>query len=371
VSGGLSIHVDIGHPAHVHFFRHAVAEWRRRGHRVRLTSREKDVTLALLAAHRLEHRVLSAVGRGTVGLARELLVRVWRLRRELSRHRADVVTAIGGGFIAPAGKLAGVPSLVWTDTEHVSTDPWLSEPWATAICTPDCFGRDLGRRQVRYRGLHELAYLDRRRFAPDPAVLADLGLAAGEPFAVVRFISWGAGHDAGHGGFSDAQKRRLLAGLGERMRVVVTSEARLPDDLGHLHLPVGPERLHDLLAFAALSVGEGATLATEAALLGVPAVYVSSLAHSMGCLEARASDGTVHLHATGEAGVEDALALAADAAAGAEQRRRRDAFVAGRIDVSGFAVEAVEAVAAGAGAAQLRRLEAAMEPSGGAAGLTL
>lgn len=363
----LSIHVDLGHPAHVHFFRHPVAEWRRRGHRVRLTSRDKDVALALLAAYGLDHRVLSAVGRGAAGLARELAVRVWRLRGELRSHRADVVTAIGGGFIAPAGRLAGVPSLVWTDTEHVATDRWLSDPWATAVCTPACFRRDLGRRQVRYRGRHELAYLDRRRFTPEPAAAAALGVAADEPYAVVRFVSWGAGHDAGHGGFSAADKRRLVAALGQRMRLAITSEAELPDELARHRLAVPPERLHDLLAGARLCVGEGATIATEAALLGVPTVYVSSLAGTMGCLDDLAERGLMRLHADGGEGVESALELADDDGAVAAQRRRRDAYLEAQPDVAGFVVAAVEAVAAGAGAGELRRLPAALGGQGDAA----
>jgi predicted glycosyltransferase len=323
---------------------------------VRLTSRDKDVALDLLDAFALEHRVLSSVGRGTLGLARELAQRVWSLSGELRRGGADVVTAIGGGFIAPAGRLAGVPSVVWTDTEHVATDRWLSDPWATVVCTPDCFRRDIGRRQVRYRGLHELAYLHPRRFTPDPAALADCGLSPHEPFAVVRFVSWGAGHDVGHGGLRDEQKQRLVAALAQRMRVVITSEAELPPDLLPHRLEIGPQRLHDLLAFARLCVGEGATLASEAAVLGVPAVYVSTLAHSLGYLEELARSGLVALHTDGEAGVAAALSLAADPSAAAAQRRRRDAFLADRVDVVRFVSRAVEVVAEGTGAEQLREI---------------
>ena len=37
--------MDITHPAHVHFFRHAIAELRARGHDVAVTTRRKDITL--------------------------------------------------------------------------------------------------------------------------------------------------------------------------------------------------------------------------------------------------------------------------------------------------------------------------------------
>lgn len=350
----LRIHVDVGHPAHVHFFRHAVAAWRERGHRVRLTSRDKDVALELLDAYGLEHRVLTTVGRGTAGLARELLRRVWRLRGELRRGRADVITAIGGGFIAPAGRLAGVPSVVWTDTEHVVSDRLLSDPWATVLCTPDCFRRDLGRRQVRYRGLQELAYLHPDRFTPDPAVLASHGLSPNEPFAVLRFVSWRAAHDAGHGGFREADKRALVRRLSQRMRVVLSSEAELPPDLEHHRLRLPPEHIHHLLAFANLTAGEGATLATESALLGTPALYVSSLAPTMGNFELLAEAGLVRCRTEGAAGVEAAMELAREAEDRRLWQRRRAAFLADRIDVTALIVRLVEAVARGARAAEIR-----------------
>jgi len=40
--------VDISHPAHFHFFKYAIEEWRRRRNEVLLVSRDKDITLELL-----------------------------------------------------------------------------------------------------------------------------------------------------------------------------------------------------------------------------------------------------------------------------------------------------------------------------------
>lgn len=353
----LRILVDVGHPAHVHFFRHPIAEWRRHGHEVRVTSRAKDVTVALLDALGLPHRTLTRVGRGTAGLGREWLRRTFRLRHELRAFRADVVTAIGGGFIAPAGRLAGlpgrraVPSVVFTDTEHVATDRVLTQPWATWIVTPDLFLRDYGPNHLRYRGLHELSYLAPGRFRPDPEVAGEAlrrrGRSPDDPFAVVRLVSWNAGHDAGHGGFSDAQRRALVERLSEHVTVFVTSEAELPPDLEPYRLRVPPDRFHALLAEARLAVGEGATVATEAALLGVPALYVSSLVGTMGNFTALEEAGLVECHRDGEPGVERAVKWVRAPGRVDEWRRRRDRFLAGRVDVAQFASGLVERVAAG------------------------
>ena len=40
---------------------------------------------------------------------------------------------------------------------------------------------------------------------------------------------------------------------------------------------ISPAKVHSVLAFSALYIGEGGTMATEAAVLGVPSILVSTL----------------------------------------------------------------------------------------------
>jgi len=42
-------------------------------------------------------------------------------------------------------------------------------------------------------------------------------------------------------------------------------------------MKISPENYHNLLAYAELYIGEGATTAVEAAILGIPSIYVSSI----------------------------------------------------------------------------------------------
>src|SRR3954470_4757863 len=101
--------VDIGHPGHVHFYRHAIAALRGEGHEVVLSARDKDVTLELLRRFGLEHVVLSSASEP---LLREYPRRLAGLVRLIRRLRPDVVTAVGGAFIAPAGRLTSTPTVV-------------------------------------------------------------------------------------------------------------------------------------------------------------------------------------------------------------------------------------------------------------------
>jgi len=261
---------DVLHPAHVHFFRHLAAEVERAGGEVLFTARHKEVTVELLQAFDLPHEVLSGIGGGPVGLARELAQRSARLIRVCRRFQPDALMGIMGPCIAPVGRLLGIPALVCYDTETaVATNSWVY-PMATRVLTPRAYrGRTRGN-QLRYDGYQELAYLHPRRFTPDLARLTRYGL---EPtFALLRLVSWEASHDVGDHGFSDPVG--FVRALQQHLRVVISAERGVPSELAEHQLRLPPEDLHHVLAGASLYVGEGATTAVEAALLGTPAVFV-------------------------------------------------------------------------------------------------
>jgi predicted glycosyltransferase len=341
----MRILIDLGHPGHVHFFKHAIRGWREGGHSVLLTARDKDVTLALLERYGLEHRVLSGVGQGQRGLVTEFVRREYKLWQVLREFRPHVVTAIGGAFIAPVCKLAGIPSVVFTDSEHVALDRYLTYPLASAVCTPRCFKKAAGPRQVRYRGFQELAYLDPGRFTPDPRTLAELDLTPQSRFALLRFVAWGAGHDIGHSGFTAEGKARLVHELARRGRVLVSVEGSLPREFERYALPVTPDKVHDLLHYASLYVGEGATMATEAALLGTPAIYLSSLAGTMGNYEELARYGLVEAYRDEATAIRRALALMDDRGGKAGRQAARERMLGEMIDVTAFLMRTVESYA--------------------------
>ncbi|MCB2187216.1 MAG: DUF354 domain-containing protein [Deltaproteobacteria bacterium] len=273
----LRILADITHPAHVHFFRNSIDIWQQKGHEVLITSREKDLTLDLLDELGYAHRCLSKARSGVGGLARELLERQAKLFRLVQEFRPDAMCAIAGTFIVHVGWLRRIPSLVFYDTENAVVSNFITYPFATEIHTPHCYQGRIRRGQVCYPGYHELAYLHPCRFAPDPAVLAELGFSPDEVFTVVRFVGWGSGHDIGDRGFSPEGKKRLVAALEPLGRVVISSEAPLPPELAPYAYRGDPSKIHHLLHYASLYVGESATMASEAAVMGTPGVFVSPL----------------------------------------------------------------------------------------------
>ena len=246
-----------------------------------MTSREKEMTLELLEAYGIDNTCLSKQQSGLAGLFRELMTRDFRLLGLARKFKPDVLTGIAGVSIAHVGMLVGRPSVVFYDTETATLSNSITYPLASAICTPECYMADLGRKHVRYPGYHELAYLHPSRFTPDARVLDEAGVKD-RKFFILRFVSWQAAHDISQHGMSADIKRKLIDMLAASGQVFISSEAPLPEDLEPYRLSIPPEKMHHLMSFASMIIGEGATVASEAAMLGVPAFYVTKPGKGLG-----------------------------------------------------------------------------------------
>jgi len=272
----MKVLIDIGHPAHVHFFREPLARLRAQQHEVLVTSRIKEMAVELLDALGVEHVTLSAQRGGALALGRELLLRDARLLRVARRFRPDVMAAIGGIFIAHVGALTRIPSLVFYDTENARAQNALTYPLAHRVIVPDCYQAWVpARRTLRYRGYHELSYLQPDVFQPERAVAEANGLASEGPTWLLRLVSWQANHDLGETGWSTRLLTDTVAALSARGRVIISAEAALPPAFDALRYRGDPALIHHLMAYCAGFIGESATMASECAVLGVPAVYAA------------------------------------------------------------------------------------------------
>lgn len=266
---------DILHPAHVHVLRNLRGELMSRGHDVIVTSRNKDVAVDLLDAYAIPHTVLSAQRSGAIGLGSELARRTTRLVGLARRERIDALVGLMGPSIAPAGRILRRPSFVLYDTEVATrTNRWVY-PLATEVITPRSYSGPVRGTHTTYAGYHELAYLHPNRFTPDAARLAAFGLGD-QPFVVIRLPSLDSSHDTAE---VKSSGRAWIEGL-DTMRkthaIVVSSEGPPPTTLADLRLEGPIEDIHHVLAHADLVVGESATMAAEAAVLGTPAVFIGA-----------------------------------------------------------------------------------------------
>jgi len=281
----MRILVDIGHPAHVHFFKNIIWKLEERGHEVKITAREKDVTLQLLNAYGFEYENLGEHFRNRINKALGLVKRDYKLLRTALKFNPDILVGLHNPYVSTVGKLIGRSSIVFVDSEPVTYDSLLTYPFADVICTPMLFRKDLGKKHVRFNGYKELAYLHPNYFKPDPAVIKGLGMDINQPFSILRFVRWQADHDRNQSGFDLEIKRSIVRKLEGYGKVFISSEGKLPPELEKYGLKVSPDKIHDLLYYAQILVCDSQTMATEAAILGTPVVRSNTLVGSMSNFE--------------------------------------------------------------------------------------
>ncbi|MCX6303815.1 MAG: hypothetical protein NT040_02500 [Bacteroidetes bacterium] len=264
------------------------------GHTVMFTCREKECTLGLARAYGLRYVSFGKPYKTTPGKLWGLLRFNLKMLRVLLRFRPDITLGHSSMYAAQASWLLGIPHISVEDTGNME-QVRLYRPFTKAILVPDSFHLNLGKKQVRYPGNHELAYLHPARLSACPPVRLSarppVRLSARPPvrpstcppvrpsacpLVLLRFVAWNASHDKGHSGISDTSKRKAVAEFSRFGKVFISSEARLPDDLEPYRLTAPPEQLHDIMASASLVYGESATMASEAAVLGVPAIYLDN-----------------------------------------------------------------------------------------------
>lgn len=272
----MRILIDINHPAHVHYFRNFYKIMTAKGHSILFVSRNKEIEHQLLNYYNIPFISRGKGQEGKIGKFTYLLYANFKLLRIALKFKPDVFLNFLHPYPSQVAKILGKPSLVFSDTEHAKLHHQLTVPFATKIFTPACYRTDLGPKQVRFNGFMELSYLHPNYFKPDRKVLDILEVKEGEPFVIIRFVSWAAAHDFGHQGMSMENKRKVVKELSKLAKVFISSEKELPEDLKTYQLNLPKNMVHDALYFCSLLFGESATMASEAAVLGTNAIFLDN-----------------------------------------------------------------------------------------------
>ncbi|MBZ0166310.1 MAG: DUF354 domain-containing protein, partial [Candidatus Omnitrophica bacterium] len=265
----------------------------------------------------------------------------WKLLRAVKDFSPDLFLGLGSIRCTHVARMLGKHAIIFNDTEATIKEHILYFPFADRVVSPRCFGRDFGKKHIRYDGYHELAYLHPDRFTPNPKVLEELGIGKYEKIFIVRFIAWEATHDFGQKGFDVEGKLNIVKRLNKDGRVIITSEGDLPDELHQYRMKICPTKMHDLLAFASLYIGEGATMASEAAMLGVPVVFLSTLVHNY--LREQADEyQLMHIFNLQRPAIVKMRELLQQPDLKEEYQRRRQRMLADKIDVTTFMLDFVD-----------------------------
>ena len=270
--------VSIEHPAWAHQFRYVIQQLRAEGNSVLALAVEKDGDTELLRDFGIDYQLMErSTGKNVPEKCWLFLKLCVTYSLAIRKNRVELLFGRASPMMAVAAFLCHIPHVVFEDTEVSKFSLLFCRLFSSCIITPEPFLTDLGKKQQRLPIYKELFYLGRGYFQPDPELLRGFGMDPDEPYMIARFVSWDASHDVGKKGLSDKEKADFVKRLSAFARVYVSSEGALPPALETYRLPTPYQQIHQALYFASLVVSEGASMASEAAVLGTHALYLNEI----------------------------------------------------------------------------------------------
>lgn len=339
-----NILLSSGHPAQVHNFKYLKKELENKGHTVYWMATDKDISIYLLNQYNIDHIVLEKPGSGKLSKLVTLLKNTSYIRKYIKEKNIDIAISRISPYISLACYSNKVPHIGITDTETAGVYDSVFGKLNSAVLTSTSYQRQLREDQIRLNGNIELFYLHPNRFTPASNVHSIVGLAKGKPYIICRFVSWDAYHDKGLSGFTDENKLKAVEVLSQFGQVFITSEKKLPKKLEPYRIQIPPERMHDVLSGCTLFFGESATMASESAVLGRPAIYLDK--HGRGYTDEEEEYGLVwnfkNSEEEQERAIQKAVELLKNDTLEENIRDNHQYFLSQKIDMTSFMVWFIE-----------------------------
>lgn len=274
----MRIALSIEHPAWAYQFKNIIEKNNHDGGESLVLAVDKDGSLQLLKSFGIKY-VLRADSTGKnifdkTALFTKLCI---MYTKDIIKFKPDILIGRASPMMAIAAFLTHRPHVIFEDTEVSKFSLWICKIFSTYIITPSPFLTDLGKKQIRMPIYKELFYLHRREFTPDTSILELYGIERSKPYVIVRFVSWNASHDVGMHGLSDGEKVEFVRKLSSIVKVYISSESDLPKALMGYRLNAAYEVIHHILYYATIVISEGASMASEAAVLGTHSFYLNEI----------------------------------------------------------------------------------------------
>lgn len=327
---------DVGHPAQVHNFKNIYWDLEKRGWEGIFVTKDKEICVELLEKYNLPFIVLSKTRKGIFKKILFLIRDIFRFGNIVKEFRPNMIINRMSIHSLIVSKVLKINQISIADTEKSLNFTLLSD----TILTATSFEKDFGDKHLRYEANIELFYLHPNWFKPDDSIYKLLDIDKKTKYVIVRFVSWDAHHDVGQKGFSYEQKVKLVKKLSQKVKVFISSEIELPTELDKYQITIPIERIHDALYFASLYIGEGATMASESAMLGTPAIYVNSL-NGAGIFKELEKEGLFYIITDGKEAISKALNIV-DNKSKEIYKIRKENYINKKIDVTAFTVWFIE-----------------------------
>ena len=327
-----------GHPAQVHNFRNLKNELEIRGHSVFWLATDKDISRYLLDYYKIKYSLHLRPGKSIISKLRTLYRNTLFTIKFIKNNNIDCTFSRVSPYATVACFLLRITHFALTDTETAGFYDKFFGRFVSVLFTGKSFKRTLRKDQIRFDGNIELFYLHPNQFKPEKDVSKLLNIRRGEPYIIMRFVSWNAYHDKGLNGFTNENKIKAVNSFSKHARVFITSENDLIDLLEPNRIEIPPEKMHDVLGNAVLFFGESATMASESAVLGTPAIFLNE--NWFGSTDEEYSFGLLFRFKGGikdqSNAIDKGLELLEDSNLSQIMKINREKFLESKIDVTAF-----------------------------------
>ncbi len=272
----MKIVVDIAHPAHVNFFKHALRVLAHDGHQVMITGLRRGKLPRILEQELAEfpiHYVGKHRGTKFSIIVEANLLKFFRLFFLVLSQRPDFGLSVGSFTLGAVLKLFGKPNVQFDDDPERPVNVFLEKLTSTRLFFPPIVAPQPNVGTMN--ALKEWAYLSPRYFTAKTDGLSSYNLVP-KHYIFVREISTGSLN------YAD-QEANTIASFADQLPkqypVLLSLEDKQMTGSYPAHWTILQEPvpdIHSLLYHSRMVISSGDSMAREGALLGVPSLYVGS-----------------------------------------------------------------------------------------------
>ena len=277
----MNILIDINHPAHVHLYKNVYKNLINNGHNVYVVVKNIPSAIKILELEGIPYINIGNKNDNLLlkGLSQLIYnCKIWNLVR-----KNKISIGIGSSINLPhVSYISSMVSII-SDDDDDDVEPLFANyahPFSDVIISP--IGTKRKTKKIIYiPSYHELSYLHPNKFVPNISVLDDAnikyirksdGTIDVEKFFILRFNAFKAHHDVGVVGLSIENKRKLIDYLSNFGKVFITTERNVDVEFKRYQLNISQEKIHSLIYYSTMLIGDSQTMTSEAAVLGTPAI---------------------------------------------------------------------------------------------------
>jgi len=256
---------DLNHPADFHFFKHLMNHLLNQDYTLCVVARDKECLHLLLDDAGIPYQSRGTGKHTLLGKYLYAMIILLRLFSIMLRFRPGVTMSLSSPYLALLSRFLRIPCITYDDTD---LNPRLLPliRLSKFVFSPSSYPHHFHPGHFHLPAFKELAYLH-------PSLFQMKKERDGAFFRVTRTDSV---HHSRESHLDLDLLMNKIHQLNSKMGLILSSEIPADQNLHHAIRSASPTQIHRELAGCRVFWGNSATMAAEAAVLGIPAVFVGS-----------------------------------------------------------------------------------------------